>query len=210
MVKPNWTVFDMRVLLNRPDATQRWADSLLELNRAGLYNVLRFAALPAIGPHQSFNASVNAIVKAFYNGKGETLLFMEDDIQFRELKHLNAAINELPLDWDILYLGANLWGEQIGARPERFSPHLCRIYGAWTTHCVAINRRVAKFIIENQPGTSEGMVDSWLSSNLYLFKAFCVTPMIAYQRPDKSYIWGHNVDYTPVFEQSDLLLLNTK
>lgn len=208
MHRPDWP-FGMRVLLNRPDATQRWADSLLELNRAGLYNVLRFAALPDIGPHQSFNNSVNAIVKAFYNSKEETLLFIEDDIIFNKLDHLNNAFAELPHDWDILYLGANLISDQVNSRPERYSRHLCRIFGAWTTHCVAINRKVAKFIIDNQPGTSDCMIDGWLSSNLHLFKAFVVTPMAAYQRPDISYIWGRPVDYGPIFKASDILLANT-
>lgn len=210
MHNPDWTPFGMRVLLNRPDAYKRWADSLVELNRVGLFNVIRFASLPDIGPHQSFNSSVNAIIKAFYNSKEDTLLFMEDDIVFKNVDHLDQAIKELPDNWDILYLGANLITEQIQSKPERYSKHLCRIQGAWTTHAIVIRKPIAKFIIDNQPGPSEQMVDNWLSANLHRFNAFCVTPMIAYQRPDLSYIWNQHVNYDRIFEETDKLLLNTK
>jgi len=210
MHKPDWSTFGMRVLLNRPDAQKRWADSLLELNRVGLYNVIRFASLPAIGPHQSFNSSVNTIVKAFYTSKADSLLFIEDDILFSNTDHLNEALNELPDNWDILYLGANLVGDAIHSKPMRHSKHLCRIFGAWTTHCIAMKKTVAKFIIDNQPDPSAQMVDNWLSDNLHRFNAFCITPMVAFQRPEKSYIWNQVVDYGPIFKESDLLLSNTK
>lgn len=201
----NFALFEMQVCLNHPNAKKRWDDSVIEFSKVGINNVLRFSALPDIGPHESFNNSVRAIVKAFYQGNSNTLLFLEDDIFFRTTDHLNAALSELPTDWDILYFGANLIQKDF-KKPEKYSAHLHRVFNAWTTHCFAIKRNVAEFIIANQPGASERMFDNWLSDNLHIFNAFVINPMIAWQKPGKSLIWQSEINYSDIFQQSENIL----
>lgn len=199
----NWDFFDRRMCLTLgPD----WPIACEEFERVGLENVWRFDALPDIGPHQSFNRSTRQILSDFLVSGADTLLFLEDDVVFSDLTHCEQALSQLP-DWDIVYLGANLvcWnnGEP---KPERYSEHLFRVRAAWTTHAIGYNKRVVPFLLGNQPGFSEIMFDNWLSGQLANLKAYCVAPMVAYQRPHFSSIWNRWDDYSPIFEESEARL----
>lgn len=200
----NWQFFDKRVCLTT--LAEEWAIGAQEFARVGL-EVERFQSLPDIGPHQSFSKSEREILCQFWLEEKKTLLHVEDDCIFRDLDHLESALRELPEDWDILYLGANLvcWnnGEP---QPERYSEHLFRVKAAWTTHAIAYNRKCVHEILTKQPMFSECMFDQYLSNRLHEFNAYCVAPMVAYQRPRWSSIWQRADDYTPIFEASELRL----
>lgn len=197
--------FDLKICLNHPSASERWGSCLQEFKRIGLTGVARFEALPDIGPHQSFNRSVNEILRYFRRSPYRRLLFLEDDVTFVRPEVAEEAIKQLPEDWDILYLGANILHPP-GAKPEPFSPNLCRVYEAWTTHAIAFNKKSVNFILENQPGFSEAMFDNWLSANLSRFNSYIVAPMAAYQRPGHSLIWNSTTNYETIFTGSDIIL----
>lgn len=205
----DWQFFQRRVCLTLQDV--EWCAAQTEFARVGLADYQKFMALPDIGPHQSFSRSVNRILREFYESGDETLLFLEDDCIFQPLDHLEQALSELPDDWDIVYLGANLlcWNREDDPRPGRYSDHLFRVKQAWTTHCVGYNRKVIPFLLENQPDYSEQMFDQFLSENLKDLNAFVVAPMVAYQRPHVSSIWGKPEvdDYTSIFEEGQRRLV---
>jgi hypothetical protein len=196
--------FDLKICLNHPNASERWGFCLQEFKRIGLTGVVRFEALPDIGPHQSFNKSVRTILQYFARSPYKRLLFLEDDVTFVRPELADVAIRELPGDWDILYLGANILHPD--PKPEAYSPHLCRVFSAWTTHAIAFNKKCVKFVLENQPGLSEAMFDNWLSANLARFNSYIVSPMAAYQRPGKSLIWNTTTNYETIFTGSDIIL----
>lgn len=192
-----------------------WPTVCQEFERVGLSGVWRFVPYPVdgckiLGPHQSFNASVRQMLVDFLGTDSQNMLSMEGDVIFRDLSHLAQALRELPSDWDIVYLGANL--TCCPTPPEQFSEHLFRIKGAWTTHAIGYNRKVVQFILDNQPGFSEEMVDCWLSKQFDRLNAYVVAPMVAYQRPHQSGIWGKPGvdDYTEIFEASDRLLVECR
>jgi hypothetical protein len=197
----NWSFFERRICLTT--LPEEWAIGQQEFARVGL-DVERFQSLPDIGPHQSFSKSEREILVQFYLSEAKTLLHVEDDCIFRDLSHVEQALSELPDDWDIVYLGANLvcWnnGEP---QPERYSLHLFRVKAAWTTHAIGYNRKCIESIIAKQPSYSAQMFDQYLSSRLPEFNAYCIAPMVAYQRPRHSSIWDRYDDYTPIFEESD-------
>jgi len=197
-----WQFFDRKVCLSLQD--HEWQKGVAEFERIGLHGVERYQAVKEIGPHQSFSHSERNILIDFYHSDADTLLHLEDDVAFREMDHLERALAELPMDWDILYLGANLicWdnGEP---QPERYSPHLFRVYAAWTTHAVAYNKKCVFEILAKQSEFSVQMFDNYLSGRLSEFNAYVVAPMVAYQRPRYSSIWEREDDYTPIFEASD-------
>lgn len=196
----DWTFFQRITCLTLgPD----WPIACAEFERVGLEYVWRFDALPDIGPHQSFNRSTRRILSDFCMSESETLLFLEDDVVFRDLGHLEIALNELPADWDICYLGANL----LNGQPKRYSEHLFRVKSAWTTHAIGYNKKVIPFLLENQPAVGAEMYDNALSRWLPNLNAFVVAPMVAYQRFHKSSIWQTTEDYTPHFEASDARLI---
>lgn len=202
----NWAFFQKRVCLTNDPA--EWQIAQTEFNRVGL-EVEKFQAVKEIGPHQSFSHSERNILLDFLHSDAERLLHLEDDVVFRDLSLLPAALFQLPADWDILYLGANLvlWnnGEPW---PERYSEHLFRVKCAWTTHAIAYNKKCVRTILEKQPEFSVQMFDNYLSTRLPELNAFCVAPMVAYQRPRFSSIWNKPEidDYTPIFEASDVRL----
>lgn len=183
-----------------------WQIAQTEFARVGL-EVERYQAVKEIGPHQSFSHSERNILLDFLHSDAETLLHLEDDVVFRDLSMLPTALLQLPPDWDIVYLGANLvlWnnGEPW---PERYSEHLFRVKCAWTTHAIAYNKRCVRRVLEGQPSFDAQMFDNYLSTRLPELNAFCVAPMVAYQRPRFSAIWQRVDDYTPIFEASDARL----
>lgn len=191
-----WNFFDRKVCLTA-DAAE-WVKADAEFNRIGMNDVHRFDALPDIGPHQSFNRSTRKILIEFFEGSNERLLFLEDDCVFNNHDHLKDTLSELPADWDIIYFGCNIQDE----KPVKVTDRLYRIQGAFTTHCIGYNKKSIPFILENQPGFSECMFDNWLSANLCRLNAYVINPMIAWQRPRHSKIWGHAVDYTEHFKAS--------
>lgn len=205
----DWSFFQRVVCLTNNES--EFAVAQREFERVGLIGlgraVRRFQAVEEIGPHESFSHGERNILLEFLHSSDESLLHLEDDCVFRNLEHLPHALSELPPDWDILYLGANLicWNNGEPA-PERFSDHLFRVRAAWTTHAIAYNRKCVYEILAKQPAFSEQMFDQYLSSRLPDFNAFCIAPMVAYQRPRFSSIWQRADDYTPIFEASDAKL----
>lgn len=201
-----WPFFDKRICLTNDEA--EWQIAQAEFSRVGL-EVEKFQAVKEIGPHQSFSHSERNILLDFLHSDAQTLLHLEDDCIFRDLNHLPKAIDELPDDWDILYLGANLILWEVNTpEPERHSEHLFRVKAAWTTHAIAYNKKCVRALLEKQPGFSVQIFDNYLSLRLEEFKAFVVAPMVAYQRPRMSSIWQRDVpdDYTPIFEASEMKL----
>lgn len=188
--------FDRKVCLTADNG--EWQKAEAEFARVGLAGVQRLDAIPDIGPHQSFNRSTRQILIEFFESSNERLLFLEDDCVFNQHDHLQQALYELPVDWDIVYFGCNIQDET----PVKTTDRLYRIQGAFTTHCIGYNKKCIPFILENQPGFSEQMYDNWLSANLCRLNAYVINPMIAWQRPRHSKIWGHSVDYTEHFKES--------
>lgn len=193
--------FDHIYCLNVPHRTDRWSQASDEFERVGI-KPEKFSAVPAIGPHQSFNASQRAMLEKFFEtGKGNCLI-LEDDVLFTDIGSLGSALSELPVNWEILYLGANIREEW----PVRYSGHLFHLKNAWTTHAVAYTRKAAEKIINEFPN-EHYMYDNWLGDNLHRFNAFITAPMMAIQRPGRSDIWGHDVDYEYVWRETRQKLL---
>lgn len=207
-----WDFFQRRVALA---LDEDWPIISQECERVGLSDLQRFTPIPIgsseeiPGPHQSFNASTKQMLSDFYAADASTCLILEGDCVFQELDQLEIALKELPNDWDIVYLGANLicWNQGDEPKPDRHSDHLFRIRTAWTTHAIGYNRRVIPFLLENQPGFSVETYDNWLSRQLQYLNAYVVSPMVAWQRPHYSGIWGRDVDYTDIFIESQRRLI---
>lgn len=175
---------------------------MAEFGRVGLNDVIKFQAIPDIGPHQSFNRSTRQILIDFCESGSQRLLFTEEDAEFVNYSHLQKALSELPEHWDIVYLGGNI-SEESFRKPEKYSDHLCRVFNCWTTHAVGYNRKVVEDILQYQPGFSEKMYDNYLSDRLHEFQAYIVNPMVAVQRSRVSSIWGTYCDYTEKFAKSN-------
>ena len=108
----------------------------------------------------------------------------EDDVQFLlGEKDIRIAMDELPEDWDMLYLGAS---------PQepfyRYSPHLFKMGMSWTTHAIIWNRRqggAIEYILQHEDEI--GKIDVFLSEQVHpKFNCFLVSPLICTQKQTQS------------------------
>lgn len=194
--------FDRICCINLDKRVDRWEKCLIEFERVGL-EVERFSAFDGDNHHLAFNKSQHTAIKKMVEEGAERFLVLEDDVIFKGYDHVTAALNELPPDWDALWLGANINGTTL----ERYSDHLFKLRNSFTTHAVGYSKKMAEWIVENFNPDQFPIYDEFLRINVQeQFKCFLVAPMVAWQRPDHSDIWGHHADYTSCFIEGNKLL----
>lgn len=155
-----------------------------------------FYAIKDDNPKVSFNKSMREIMR---NNDGVLALF-EDDVLLRHNSHFHYAFDQLPDEWELCYLGANITGVV-----ERYSDNLFKMNGGWTTHAVIYNN--PKKICEDYFDTNH-MFDDWLSTQIHpRGNTYIISPMIAWQRVHKSSLWNHVADYTHLFDASNNKLI---
>ena len=140
---------------------------------------------------------------------GGNAAIFEDDVLFVDPGVIGDAVFELPADWDILYLGANITDGVPGATerpPVRHSAHLFRIGAAWTSHAICYSERAIDWIVNDYNPDSGRMFDDYLSYMLTKFNGFITAPMACWQRPGKSSLWDRDTDYSPCFAAGNLKL----
>jgi len=154
------------------------------------------------------------MLKQFLGTDGKTLLALEDDVIFADFTRLQDAVAELPEDWDVLYLGANITDMVSGMKenpPVRYSKHLHRVRRAWMTHAVGYSRKAVESIVGAYPIETYEMYDNWLSEKFLPHNnCFLVNPMVAWQRPGKSDLWGCMTDYSGAFAEGNKIMQNEK
>jgi hypothetical protein len=143
----------------------------------------------------AFNLSMTKALTMIYDGG----FIFEDDILLNDF-----FIPDLPDDWDMLYLGANLTAPAI-----RINEYIVKLTGAYTTHAILYREGVAERIIMEYDYSK--IYDAYLNSE-FIKKNNCymVTPMQAYQRPSYSYILKHDVDYTEAMNTNYNKYINLK
>jgi hypothetical protein len=182
-------------ILTTINASDRLFQAQREVSKLG-YSAQPYYAIKDDRPQISFNRSMQDIM---LNTEGILALF-EDDVLIKECGHFDNAISQLPSDWELCYLGANLI-----APIFRYSDNLFKIDGAWTTHAVLYNN--PKELCKEYTNT-EQMFDDWLREKIHpRGKSFIISPMIAWQRPHYSSLWNHIADYTQIFDDSANKLL---
>lgn len=110
-------------------------------------------------------------------------IVFEDDCKFvQPWSAVEAAMPELPKDWDILCLGSLLT-----APVKRVSPHLFRWRRGWSTHAMVYgSHRVVDFIVENH---NLRIMDRFIKNTVQeKFNCFLTSPLVAVQSNSKSNI----------------------
>ena len=161
-----------------------------------------FYAIDHDNPKRSFNLSQREILTIFADTDLETILIMEDDADLRNLDLIEPILSELPNDWDMLYLGANVKPHPDFIPPIRVSEHLFRIFNAFTTHAIIYTHKAVEQILDAYDG--EQMYDAFLDAKmLRSLNAYVCSPFLSYQRPGMSDLWERTVDYTDTFKASE-------
>lgn len=129
-------------------------------------------------------------------GRGQYLVFFEDDFELTDGWEavLREAWAELPPDFDMLYLGANLT-----RMPLYYSEHLVKIQGAWLMHAVIMSRKWIDYILRHYDLNRIWIIDEWYRQMAASRKFYMTYPMISYQRAGYSDATGKYEDYK-IFE----------
>ena len=205
-------LFERIYCINLDRRQDRWNECQNEFDKLNI-NVERFPAIEGNNRHRAFNKSQWSVLKKAVDEKLNCFLVLEDDIEFHNCDHLEDALKELPQDFDLVYLGANINGTPL----ERYSDHLFKIRNSFTTHAIGYSYKMAKWIVENFPFHKdeyefEGLTiyDEWLRVNVQeQFKCYLVAPMVAWQRKSFSDIWQNHADYSKCFLDGNKLLGDT-
>lgn len=191
--------FDAIYCLNQADRPDRWELAEAEFKRVGI-EVQRFYSIPDKAPYLSFCLSQKAIIEDIAKRELQTALVLEDDCIFSNFENLDNYMAQLPKNWDIFYLGANV----TDSKPKRISDNIFKIRHAWTSHAIAYKLGAVKMINQEYSPQVHGMYDDWLSRNILpKLNAFVCIPMIARQRAGYSDLWGKWADYTGAFDHQD-------
>lgn len=194
--------FEKVYCINLNKRTDRWAEVQPEFKKLG-FHVERFEACEGENNHLAFNLSQYLVIKQAYESGARTCLILEDDVEFKNFLHYDRALQELPKDWDAIWLGANVNGQRL----PKHSKYLRNIKGSFTTHAVGYSRKMMEWILENFNPNEFPIYDEWLRINVQeQFKCFLMAPMIAWQRPSFSDIWQNQADYTSCINDGNKLL----
>ena len=132
-----------------------------------------------------------------------SVLILEDDCEFTpnfEYK-FNMWSENVPRDWDLLYLGGmNGAGQYVKGLEE----HVVTITGMLSTHAYAVNEKAFKKVIDTWYGSFPYLKESVDGSLCILqneLNAYAFNPPMAWQRADHSDIQNGHRDYVFRFKQ---------
>lgn len=192
-------MWDKALCINLDKRTDRWEQTQDECNQWGI-NVERVAALTGANGMQGLHFSNQTIFRLY---AGKQLLVLEDDVIFhRPLSTLQEAYDDLPADWDMLYLGGN------PERPQlRFSTWLYLANGVLTTHAILYSPKMTRWLAENMEVPEvvdrQNTIDVWYAKEIQpRFNCFIAYPQIAGQRFGYSDICGMEINYKYFNNQS--------
>lgn len=189
---------------------KEWHLAEAEFKQIG-FHVERFDAIVEDNRPLAFNKSVYECMKL---AEGQDLLLFEDDVVF-DSPFIYGSIEEIPEDFMSYHLGGNIIGTSstIWKMPERHSNHLARIHNIWQSHATLYSAECVKYILDhmnpNVIDEKNHIFDDWLRLNvLPMGRSYVLNPMICYQRPKVSEIWGTFADYTGCHKQGNEWLKN--
>jgi len=120
-----------------------------------------------------------------------TVVFEDDCLLIEDWSIVETAIKQLPVNWDILYLGANLNTPLV-----KHSTNLYVLKKAWTTHAIIYNtKKVIDFIIEGMPKDITPIDVFYSNIILEKFNCFIVNPIVAIQKAGFSDVGKGNCNY---------------
>lgn len=181
---------------SRPD---RWSEVTGELARRGIFDYERFPAIQGMSGENGCALSHYACLKEDLT---RPLLLLEDDVLFDDgwIEVFDKAVEQLPDDFDLLYLGANV---KIPA--TRYSENLYQITGGvHCTHAILYSEQGRNNMVNYwQPGGEYKQIDHWLyMRGQALMNCFVICPMVAWQRPSYSDVRLQSFDYRGEMEEN--------
>ncbi len=194
--------FPHKVCINLDRRPNRWQEMQRKFEQHGIHSVQRFSALdgddlkiPANwmhtpGAYGCLLSHLQVVREARQRGLPSVLIF-EDDVVFDDQLEtkLEACIEELPSDWDMLFFGALHKDE-----PTKVSENIARITQANSTYACALRSTVFDAFIELNSQTEEVLDNNSLLLQ-QKFKCYCFMPHLAWVETDYSDAQQRLVDH---------------
>jgi hypothetical protein len=145
-------------------------------------------------------AHATCISRAKASGARSVFIF-EDDAQFflgkeRTEEILQGAIDTLPTNWGLFYLGINL----DVYHAHRYGNYLAKLDGGFSTHAYAINSYLFDTLIRTNEDVSLVHNDVWYSEHIHTqYPCFSTLPLLCGQRTDYSDIQGTVMSSNKIF-----------
>jgi len=199
--------------INIDSDVESWQLSKAEFQKIGM-EVQRFSAIVEDNRPLAFNKSVHAALSLMPEGGW----LFEDDVMFEgeDLREtITKAIGRLPSDFMTFHLGCNFIGTDtiIWQMPTAHSKEVAKLWNCFQSHATFYSKEAVEFITKNLNteylDEHNNIFDDWLRRNvLSQGRSYVINPMVCYQRPRESAIWGGMQDYTGCHKQGNLWLKN--
>lgn len=124
----------------------------------------------------------------------QRILILEDDIEFHNIEIFKHAIRSLPVDFDLLYLGA-----QHKQPTERITEHLARVNESYLCHAIGFGRSAIEYLSWAILEHSNESIYSYIQRHRK--NSYCVTPNIAFQKHMLSDVSGMIPNYDFILEK---------
>lgn len=179
--------------INRESRPDRWEKAQEEFKKLNL-EVTRFNAIEG-GEKGCMLSHVN-IIREAKEKRYKNVLIFEDDVELlvTDLEYYQNAINSLPLNWHLLYFGANCT-----QRLKRHNEYLYTAKGCLCAHAYAVNETVMPQIVADARGNKIKVIDLYYLSKIQpRGKSFITSKFCATQRPCYSDIQNYPVNYSDI------------
>lgn len=194
-----WTDFFGHIeLINLAHRTDRFLQSMDELRKYGI-RPLVCRAIKCENGQEGISKTLRSLFETYVQSNRPLLVF-EDDCkmvvtpwEFESV--LEMALLELPTNWDMLYLGANLPDPK---QVSEYSAHLLRTTRALALHAVAYSPQCMSLIL-NLPESLP--IDLLFAEQIHPRGGTFVTyPLLCTQRPGHSDIENRHTEYSHFIE----------
>ena len=210
--------FDKIYCINLEERKDRWILCEEKFKEYGIINYVRFNGVKVEGNLSPKKLGQIGCTASFYNvfkdafqNNYNKILVLEDDFNFTLPKDqiaikLDKAFEEMPEDWDMFYLGANIMNEIMSDPIEKYSENLFKLNSAYALHSVCFSKnsfdKILNFFegkgdwVENLMKNYEA-IDVFFAKDFQVFnKCFISKDILCLQQPAFSSIENTFFDYT--------------
>lgn len=191
--------------INLDKRTDRWEKVQKEFNNIGILDkVQRFSAIKHDDGRIGIIKSNLELLQYAKSKKLNNILIFEDDVKFINYDEtkLNLAINDLPKNWSLLYLGANTHIPLV-----KSGDNLYNLKNAYAAHSICynniiFNQAITHFNNTNKITEHTQILDVWLAKIQEKYPCYLVNPIMTTQEPSFSDIENKWVDYSFIEERA--------
>lgn len=175
-------------------------DRLIEVTEEMAKYNIDFELVTAIEDEEGARGLRDTMVKIFkeaHKNKYESILVFEDDAMWVQSPEIimDNAINQLPKDWRILYLGC----QPSGGFSHSVGGNLLAVRKPYATHAWAISKQGIIDILSFPE--MEYPIDNWIVDNINSMGGlYCTNPLLCTQRPGHSDINKNFIDWRPFMD----------